>query len=670
MTDGLDGVVAVVLTYRRPRLATEVVRGLVDREGFPPEDVILVVNGEGGLDDHALEAAVDVVRLPHNVGPAGGFRAGLEAAADRGARWAYLCEDDVGLFDLPTPRVADLVTRVEATDPDARIGGVVAYGRTMDRRTGRTVPHVPEDPDADPLPDTDVAAWGASLVRCDVARAGVLPDPALFFGFEDFDFWLALRRSGWRLTLDARTAAAVADRVFHERRHATLAGRRPTDAEEPWRKYYEARNFLVLRRRYGTGSWTRNHLAMTVRRAQLAGTWAHARAALHGLIDGLRGRSGPHTRYQRGAGERDGRAGLRVLHVVTDNDRRGGQVFAADLHGALERRGVTTRVVALAPATHGDGLDFPVLGPSRRSLTTLRNLRREARANDVVVGHGSTTLPLCALARIGTGVPFVYRQISDQLFWADTRARRLRVRLALRAATHVTALWEGAADVLVERFGVPRDRVTVVPNGVPADRCPPADETASAKARARFGLDPARTTLLSIGALVPEKGVDTVVRAMADERARDWQLLVVGAGPDRAALERLAAGIGDRTVVFADPVASGAEAISAADVVLLTSRGGDSMPAVLIEAGMMGLPTVATPVEGIVDIVQPGRTGELVADDDPAAIAAAAARCVDRADAYGTAARQWCLERFEIDVVAARWHQVLGAVAHREIAGR
>lgn len=669
MTDGLDGVVAVVLTYRRPRLATEVVRGLVEREGFPPHDVILVVNGEGGLEDTELEASVDVVRLPVNVGPAGGFRAGLEAAAARGARWAYLCEDDVGLFDLPTPRVAELVARVDASDPDERIGGVVAYGRRMDPRTGRTVPHVVE-PDSEPLPDTDVAAWGASLVRCDVARSGVLPDPGLFFGFEDFDFWLAMRRAGWRLVLDAPTAAAVADRVFHEQRHAALADRRPTDAEEPWRKYYEARNFLVLRRRYGTASWTRSHLLLTVRRAQLAGTWAHAGAAFHGLVDGLRRRGGPHRRHQRDTGEHDDRNGLRVLHVVTDNDRRGGQVFAADLHVALTQRGVTSSVVALTAASHGDGLGFPVLGPSRRSPATLRNLRRAIATSDVVVGHGSTTLPLCALARIGTGVPFVYRQISDQLFWADTPARRLRVRIALRAATHVTALWDGAARVLVERFGVDPGRVTVVPNGVPADRCPPADDTARADARARFGLDPSRTTLLSIGALAPEKGVDTIVRAMADERAKDWQLLVVGAGPERSRLQGIADDLLDRGIVIADPVASGAEAFAAADVVLLTSRGGDSMPAVLIEAGMMGLPAVATPVQGIVDIVRHGTTGELVAIDDPAATATAAARCVERADDYGQAARQWCLDNFEIGVVATRWHDVLAMVARRDAAGR
>src|SRR5580704_9595391 len=88
-----DNVTAVVVTHRRPRLAGELVRTLLSKEGFTPDRIIVVVSGEGGLDDLALEASVRMVRLATNVGPAGGFRAGLLAAFDDPAtRWAYLCE--------------------------------------------------------------------------------------------------------------------------------------------------------------------------------------------------------------------------------------------------------------------------------------------------------------------------------------------------------------------------------------------------------------------------------------------------------------------------------------------------------------------------------------------------------------------------------------------------
>ena len=94
------------------------VRSLIEREGLPPDRVVVVVNGSGGLDDAALESSVRLVRLPRNLGPAGGFGAGMEAAfADPSVHWAYLCEDDVGLFSLPSPRLADVVGRAECREP-------------------------------------------------------------------------------------------------------------------------------------------------------------------------------------------------------------------------------------------------------------------------------------------------------------------------------------------------------------------------------------------------------------------------------------------------------------------------------------------------------------------------------------------------------------------------
>src|ERR1017187_2059503 len=108
-TSRLDGVTAVVLTHMRPKLAGNVTRSLLDEEHLTGDQIVVVVNGVGGLDDPALERSVHMVRLPRNTGPAGGFRTGLEEAfSEPGCNWAYLCEDDVGLFSLPVPRIASV----------------------------------------------------------------------------------------------------------------------------------------------------------------------------------------------------------------------------------------------------------------------------------------------------------------------------------------------------------------------------------------------------------------------------------------------------------------------------------------------------------------------------------------------------------------------------------
>lgn len=291
--------VAVVLTFRRPVLATEVVRGLLDREGLAASQVLLVVNGEGGLADAELERAVHVRRLPDNAGPAGGFAAGLTVARrDLGADWVYLCEDDVGLLDLPAPRLGRLVEAVEAMSD---VGAVVAYGRDLDRRTGATVPHASRGPA--PFEDVDVAAWGASLVRGAALDAGVAPDPSLFFGYEDFDFWLRMREHGYRILVDTAAAAAAGGAVSGAGRQAAFHGRRPDDSVEPWRRYYEARNFFHLARDHGNPLWTASHLAKSVRRLQLGPTYAHRASLAAGLRDGLLGRRGRNDHYQRALGE-------------------------------------------------------------------------------------------------------------------------------------------------------------------------------------------------------------------------------------------------------------------------------------------------------------------------------------------------------------------------------
>jgi glycosyltransferase involved in cell wall biosynthesis len=349
----------------------------------------------------------------------------------------------------------------------------------------------------------------------------------------------------------------------------------------------------------------------------------------------------------------------RILQVVTDTDRRGAQVFATDLHEALVALGQQVETVALAPGSVG-GLDLPTLGPTRRHPRTLDALRRRASRASVVVAHGSTTLPMCALVRPITGTPFVYRQISESTFWASSTTRRLRVRAALAAASKVVALWRGSATTLEHTFGVAPRKIRIVPNGTPPERFPPVDPAERPHARASLGLDPDRATVLSIGALVPEKGVDLAVRAIA--AVDDGQLLVAGDGPERAALRDLAERVAPGRVVFAGSVSDPRRCFEAADLVVLPSRGGDSMPAVLIEAGFLGVPSVATPVEGIVEILDDGNAGVLVDRDDVAALTQAISALLDdpgRASSLATAAREHCLAHYDIAVVAKLWLRVL-----------
>lgn len=355
--------------------------------------------------------------------------------------------------------------------------------------------------------------------------------------------------------------------------------------------------------------------------------------------------------------------GQRILQVITDTDRRGAQVFATDLGAELAARGHAVTTVALAPGARGGELPIPVLGERRLGLPTLAALRRAAAGHDIVLAHGSSTLPACAVALAGTRVPFVYRQISDSLFWAPDRRRRARVRTFLARATAVIALSPGQSEVLVTHFGVPGGRITVIPNGVPSASFPTITETDRATARAVLDIPHDAQVVLSISALVAEKGVDLVIDAVAGLDDPDVHLLVAGDGPQRPALERQAARLGER-VHLAGSLVDARSAYAAADVMVLASRGGDSMPATLVEAAFCEVPVIATPVGAITDVVVDGETGLVVPTDDVAALTAALGRVFGdpvEARALAVRARLRSMQRFEISAVAEQWERVLDA---------
>lgn len=369
------------------------------------------------------------------------------------------------------------------------------------------------------------------------------------------------------------------------------------------------------------------------------------------------GRGPAYAAVMAGGGARER---IRVLHVITDRDRRGAQVFAGDLAAGLSKLGVDNTVVALAPGEHGDLLPVQCLGPGRRSVRTLMELRRRARSCDVVVAHGSATLLACSVALVGMSVPFVYRQISDPVHWAGTWSRRLRVAMFLRRATEIVALSTSAAQVLRKHYWLRAGSIRVIPNAVPSVPFGPATPAQRNAGRERFRLPLDVPVALCMCALAPEKGVDLVINAMGG--LAPSHLLIVGDGPERTRLESLARQVAPGRVVFTGSIEEAPPALHAADLIVLSSRGGDSMPAALIEAGLCAVPAVSTPVGAITEVVIHEVTGLIVAIDDQVGLTHSMKRLLDDTDERGTfgfAARDRCGSMFTIEATAPEWLEVL-----------
>ena len=199
-----------------------------------------------------------------------------------------------------------------------------------------------------------------------------------------------------------------------------------------------------------------------------------------------------------------------------------------------------------------------------------------------------------------------------------------------------------------------RAQYAVVPSGVPTAALREAAPARDA-ARASLGLGPDAFVIAGVGRLVPIKGFDLLVSALAEIAGvvPDAHVLLIGDGEERAALESHAAALG----VAARLHITGAtteviDALAAADVLAAPSRN-EGMGRVLVEAMALGLPVVGTTVGGIPDVIV-DECGRLVPPDDASALAAALTEIgTDPAlrDKLGDAARPRA-EAFSTDVAA------------------
>jgi glycosyltransferase involved in cell wall biosynthesis len=244
----------------------------------------------------------------------------------------------------------------------------------------------------------------------------------------------------------------------------------------------------------------------------------------------------------------------------------------------------------------------------------------------------------------------IYRSIGDLTMWSADRVRRWRTGALLGRVAVVVVLAERAGAAVVQ-LGVAEKRVVVITNGVPEASYPFVTEDVRSQRRAEHGLANAPVVAF-VGALEPEKGVDTAIRAVS--ATHELQLLIAGDGSERVRLERLAQEVAPGRVYFLGRVPSSAPVLAAADVLVLPSLT-EGVPAVAIEAGLTGIPTVASAVGFVDEVVLDGVTGLLRPPGDVPAFASALSRAVAHRDELGVAARMRCIQRFSMDAIAASW---------------
>jgi glycosyltransferase involved in cell wall biosynthesis len=218
--------------------------------------------------------------------------------------------------------------------------------------------------------------------------------------------------------------------------------------------------------------------------------------------------------------------------------------------------------------------------------------------------------------RFGLPVVITARGSDVTQFPAYAVPRRLILRAAAEAAAIITVS-AGLRGALMD-LGVAGDKITVLRNGVDLAVFRPQDQ---AVVRRALGVGP--KTLVSVGALIPRKGHDRTIGALA--LLPGWHLVIAGEGPDRSRLEALARrlGVGARVVFLgAVPHRDLPALFSAADLsVLASSREGWAN--VLLESMACGTKVIASPIAAMREVVQAPDAGLIARENSPAGIAEA-----------------------------------------------
>jgi glycosyltransferase involved in cell wall biosynthesis len=356
----------------------------------------------------------------------------------------------------------------------------------------------------------------------------------------------------------------------------------------------------------------------------------------------------------------------RVLHLVTDAlpvTSAGYTIRTHEIAVAQRAAGLDPHVVTRCgyPVTQGridgrrlvlvDGIAYhrllPALMPGRadavadRGLALAAELTRQLRPAVLHAASNFANARIALALRARYGLPVVYEVRG---FWEDTwlsrhpdaeklaaselyRANRDLETRCMLAADLVVTLGEAMREEIVAR-GVPAAKVLIVPNAVSQEFLRPLPDASGL--RQELGIGPGEYVAGVVSTLSPYEGIGTLLEAISIVRGRGVpaRALIVGDGPERAALQRHAAACGlAQAAIFTGrvPAAKVREFHALLDI-FVVPRTPDRVcqlvtPLKPVEAMASGLCVVTSEVKALSEIIKHEVTGTLTVPQDPVSLA-------------------------------------------------
>ncbi|WP_145390348.1 glycosyltransferase family 4 protein [Stieleria neptunia] len=361
--------------------------------------------------------------------------------------------------------------------------------------------------------------------------------------------------------------------------------------------------------------------------------------------------------------------------VITSMPVGGAETLLVNLLRRMDPSVVCPEVICLKqPGPLGEAIadEFPVhshLIGGKWDVAVLFRLARlmRRRETDVVVTVGAGDKMFWGrLAAFLAGVPVIASALHST-GWPDGVGRLNRFLTPLTDA--FIAVADSHGEFLHQFEGFPKAKVHVIRNGVDCERFEP-NETHRREVREELQLGPESQLVGIVAALRSEKNHSLLVRAAAQLRDRHPNLhwVVVGDGPERGAIERMAGelGVTDRIHLLGTRHDT-PRLLSALDVFTLCSLN-EASPVSILEAFACEVPVVASDVGSVGETVIDDRTGRLFASQDLDAMAGAIEQLLaDPALRHrmGKAGRELVLRSGSLESMVAGYQNLATSLYHR-----
>lgn len=366
---------------------------------------------------------------------------------------------------------------------------------------------------------------------------------------------------------------------------------------------------------------------------------------------------------------------LTIAHVLVSYGVGGAEQVALDLASRQRREGHVVHVIALtggpleanAARFHAARVgvhQVAKLGPTVDPTLPLRlGMHLRWLGADIVHSHNPMPLIYSTPAAKLAGIPHVHTKHGAN---TTAGARSLR-RVAARYVDKFVAVSEQTARDAVAQSEVTREELLVIENGIDLSASGRNDAERAA-IRQELGIIDDATVIGTVGRLSHIKNQPLLVRACSPLLGPKVQLVLVGEGPHRPAVEDAIRDSGaSQYIHLLGQRMDVRRILSALDIFALTSDN-EGLPLAIPEAMAASLPVVSTAVGGIPDVVRDGETGKLVPAKDEAALREALRVLVDDrelARRYGELGQELALQRYSAQAMFDAYMAVYGELLTR-----